>query len=1418
MSTMTALPHGLRHRILALARRIRLLRALRGASLLLVVLVLTASAAFISDYCLGLPVAMRFVCLVAWTVVGAALTFLALFLPLCRPLSPQALAGLIEERHPELGERLTSAVELAGNPGKHHGSPALVALLIEETETHTGRLNFLDAAPAGSALRLAAVAAVLFLAAGCFAFLWPRNSIELGRRFLVPWRTPGALVFYSLKVAPGTITTANGRPLTVSVIFVPEQEKVSLPESSTLVMIDADGKSVRRDMAAEGPDAYSLQLDQVIGNFAYRIEAGEAVSDTYQVTAVDPVDLAADSPTITISPPAYARSSVEEQKIHGLADLTALQHSRVRFDFQFTRPAATASLEWPMKDAETQSEARAVHPLMLTADHRSASCELPAWIGGNYKLLLEEEHGIFTEFEPRLLAVKVDQPPAFLKVVIIDKFQTDSIQNQNLAREPATQGSRQEDTRQALPYDSVPVDLALADDVGVGQAELEYRINEGTSQCEPIPLQDAGSREARGQFLFKLATKGLQEGDTLHYRIRATDNRNVPEAGLGPNTIYSPSDEHWLTLKFSGKAQPLRQQEVAAEKDDIERRLRELTDSLLEEQRSLNRFRPQARQQPVLNEKQAKELNRLREQIQTAGKTLRELADVLAAIRPLQSLAERAREIVDQQVRRGEEALQQAEKLEQPAARDRRLLDSDKEISAALRRIEELRRAHEQLAQARLDLLKLDLLSDRQEQLAERTAPQSAREPANQDDAPGLERDQKEIAKDLQRLTEQSKPVRKALEATRAEQGRRLAARARELAQAERDLVEAARETPQPEKTARRTELARKQEELAERASQFAKKTRAAAEAARTRPLQTDAARRAAKALSEDNAGEALELQQQNRAELERLAKDLDQASDRAREPREAARQLARLQESLRQKLNEQGPKDRRNLDKGLEDFRREQKALGRAAEDLPMPAQDKAARKQQREAVERAAQALDALEDHDARHAEARMAQAAEALERLADQLPAGNQPQVQEEPAAIPPPKARGQAPEPAAAPQGLPSHEQARQARELAQQQSELSEAVQQLTSQKPQANSNTSENPVSVLAREQAEVAREAAQTARDISQEQGLQASPTQQAEQAAQAAQQTTRHLHAGAIRSAHQAGTRTAEAFGQLVRQLSEPSRSPNAKGPDTLQQARRLSERQADLTRRMEALAADSSAQQAQQQNRQQELQQQTSELNQDLNQLAQQLGASPLARLSAQRAADAGHYSQAYMQQAEESDRQGDQGQAQQAQQQAAHALDQAAKQAEMAARQMTAAFDLPPKESEPGESGAPPGQALQQAQSAMGQAQAQLGQGNQQAAREAMQRASQGLQQAARQLTRQSGQRSPGGQMGGLGAGEAGIPDPSLLGGDAKQYAGKRWGDLPGELRTKIIQDMQAKYGDDYARIIKFYFEQIADTSK
>ena len=53
------------------------------------------------------------------------------------------------------------------------------------------------------------------------------------------------------------------------------------------------------------------------------------------------------------------------------------------------------------------------------------------------------------------------------------------------------------------------------------------------------------------------------------------------------------------------------------------------------------------------------------------------------------------------------------------------------------------------------------------------------------------------------------------------------------------------------------------------------------------------------------------------------------------------------------------------------------------------------------------------------------------------------------------------------------------------------------------------------------------------------------------------------------------------------------------------------------------------------------------------------------------------------------------------------------------------------------------------------------------------------------------------------------------DLQILGPLAEKYKGKSWGELPGEIKTQIISDMKARYGEEYAKYIKLYFEQLAE---
>jgi type VI protein secretion system component VasK len=105
-----------------------------------------------------------------------------------------------------------------------------------------------------------------------------------------------------------------------------------------------------------------------------------------------------------------------------------------------------------------------------------------------------------------------------------------------------------------------------------------------------------------------------------------------------------------------------------------------------------------------------------------------------------------------------------------------------------------------------------------------------------------------------------------------------------------------------------------------------------------------------------------------------------------------------------------------------------------------------------------------------------------------------------------------------------------------------------------------------------------------------------------------------------------------------------------------------------------------------------------------------------------------------------------------------------------------------------------------------------------------AQPAMKQAAQVMQQAAqeagRQLATSQRQAGPPGNItrprpsfGPKGQASA-MPLQEVLG----KFNGQSWGELPGEVKNRIVQDWQARYGADFAQVVRRYFEQLAVDSK
>jgi hypothetical protein len=742
MSATITLPFWLRLRLTALRWRIRLLQAVGSFAMLVVVLGFSAPTAVLADRWLDLPAQTRQFVFLAWLAVGIAWLARSVAVPLCRRIDASTLAAVIEEKYPDLGERLSSAVELVGKSAEGHGSPLFIALMLEETAARCEGLDFRSAVPARRAVIRASLAATMVLLLAAPALFWPQQYGEWAQRFFRPWI-----------VAP--------------------------------------------------------------------VEAPVDIAQTQSEIAVPPVELAADSPIITITPPAYARSVKEEETFHGLVDLSPLQYSEIRFDFRFTRPAVAAYLEHiaPGLPGESASPASrglyVLYPLTLSADRQGASLTIPAIEDGKYRLILEAEHQTRTELLGGSIHVQLDQPPS------VRRF------------------SGKEYMRSLLPYERIPFEIEAADDIGVSAIELEYRVNDGEAVRQPLEFEGGNTPSALSRHVLGLAGK-VREDDRFCYRFYIRDN--LPKEYKGPHVVVYPPDR-WLTVRIARRGDPLQEQEILTQRDEINRRLQAIRESLLRERHGVSQVKQEASSQTFLPPDRLDRIQQLHRENQSNQKALREVAQLAEASTgetpapPLQPIAELTREVADQEMHKSQLALDRVPQEEAPTDQVRQLKAAEQQLGSAVKRLEELKKMNDRLAQERLDRIKLEMLAEREKHLAEKTADLAAKhpvlDPKARELAEKIKGEQAQVASELERLAQRNELLKQALQQAQTEQAQKLAERALELAQSERDLAQAQAETEQKRKAAGKQrpvvsedpieELARRQRELAKKIAEMAR-------------------------------------------------------------------------------------------------------------------------------------------------------------------------------------------------------------------------------------------------------------------------------------------------------------------------------------------------------------------------------------------------------------------------------------------------------------------------------------------------------------------------------------------------------------------------------------------------------------------
>jgi len=958
MSTASPLPKKLRLRLAELGLRLHRMQVVQGLCRLVMVVVLAAAAAVVLDVWFNLAGWARGLLFVGW--LGLVFYEVRRFArgPLARKLDAQGLASAIEQEFPRLGERLTTAVELAGSNDPANGSPELIDLVVRDAETRTRKLDLNRAIPATATIGFAIAGA-----AAIIGVLIPLVSVPTAgahaRRFLAPWYAPKADSF-TIKVTSGDPIIKRGETATLSALIEPDRASAPLPALVTAAVRSEKGtEMIPMTIDPDKSEVY-LTLGPLETGFEYQIVSGEAESGWHRVTVVEPVRL--ESSRVTIIPPRYARIQGDEPApIDGLGELSALQHSRISYQLRFNRLPSSAWLEWKPEGDDGGQAAPAVRINVPVSADATGTVAIPAVASGECRLIAEVDK-VRTNFPVQRLNVLPDAPPRFDK-------------QEGVVDRPLV----------VRPTGKLRIDCTVVDDVAVAKVEMEYRVGDGPVKVAALPLKGIGGKQASGRYVFELDGK-VKEGELLQYRLVATDNRDLPEAKLTPQQTYYPESGKWAELRIQSSAAPLKEQEISAKRDEIDNRLRMIIEALKSDQRAAYRLRIDTAKQGSLREEQAEKLNDLQKDVRKTAEAIDELSRDIALTPDLAGLAQMVRAVGEHEVLDADTSLRLVQReANNQTVRAKELARADQLLTEAIRKLEALRLENDRLAQERLEKLKLDQLAQDQEELAKAT-PKTETEKLDE-----VQRRQKELEERLRKLLEESAPLKNALEKVQAQLLEQSAGQLQQLEQELRDLTGAMKNLEQRSRENRVAALRDKQEELANRANELAAKTAAAARAAALSPLKQQEIAKASQGLKNGELTDAVTQQEKAVLELDRLAKELENAVARSKDPREVARLLERLQEELRQSVADatktvalaQLQQERRDS------FTRQQEAIRNAAQKLSIPADAVDAEKIRSEAVAKTTEAAQALKNSEATKADQAMQKAREAFGKLVERMP---------------------------------------------------------------------------------------------------------------------------------------------------------------------------------------------------------------------------------------------------------------------------------------------------------------------------------------------------------------------------------------------------------------------------------------------
>ncbi len=441
-----------------------------GAGRFLIMVIVLLGIAGALDGALGLEGRSRLLMTLLF-YVGVGLSAWMVWLRyLFRPLSPESVAWMIESVHPELNEKLISAVELEKEKGRTV-SRAMIVRMIRETEMDIGKVDpARDLAPP-KWLRVLpfAVAALVVILMAVPGFYLPLRM----KRIVLPASHDAA------------VTTVRLQWVSMPPDLFPEDGEIQVAvtrseDRNEPVVLEIQGEQNRRIPLKWNSETQAFEGSFEGPDHEVVLFARSGKASTRRVSMSPMLRPWIEALTLTVTPPAYTGAEVQEfdRFPH---EVFAVAGSGIQVTLTANEELASAFLE-----TEGGKVDLALHP------DGSATGQLKPEAGGELVLRLIDREGLTPKESPRVsLKLMPDRPPQLVWV---------SPQNDVLMREG----------------DGLPLVWSVEDDYGVSESRVWIQKNEDQPVIKTMEAVD-------GDYRLDFSDWFLGGGDRLRVRAMAKD-------------------------------------------------------------------------------------------------------------------------------------------------------------------------------------------------------------------------------------------------------------------------------------------------------------------------------------------------------------------------------------------------------------------------------------------------------------------------------------------------------------------------------------------------------------------------------------------------------------------------------------------------------------------------------------------------------------------------------------------------------------------------------------------------------------------------------------------------------------------------------------------------------------------------------